>query len=198
MQAKPSQERSRAVFKPPKTAEGGDFGGQKQKKSPRSKNNSSGRGVRRTRGGQWRGKGRQAPQEFGIRQSILNASLPVVNARVRRIEYADARPPHLHLEFMRLGCSEFLIWVSPFMRLGCSECLQWFSPGLRQDFAKTLFEFGDGVWRWEGLRIAPRRVKIAPRRTKSRAQIAQGTPKSSPRASKTTNFEFFHAFFKNS
>ena len=31
MQAKPSQERSRAVFKPPKTAEGGDFWGPKAK-----------------------------------------------------------------------------------------------------------------------------------------------------------------------
>ena len=53
------------------------------------KKNSPDRGGRRTRGGQWRGKGRQAPQEFGIRQSVLNASLPVVNARVRRIELAS-------------------------------------------------------------------------------------------------------------
>ena len=50
--------------------------------------------------------------------------------RVRRIEDADARPPHLRLEFMRLGCT---------------ECVLWFSPGLRQDFAKSLLEFGDGV-----------------------------------------------------
>ena len=117
---------------------------------------------------------------------------------MRRIEYADAKPPHLHLEFIRLGCSECLLWVSPFMRLGCSECLLWFSPGLRQDFAKTLLEFGNGVWRWEGLQIAPRRDKIAPRRTKNRAQIARGTPKSSPRASKTTDFKFFQAFLKTS
>ena len=48
----------------------------------------------------------------------------------RRIEDADARPPHHRLEFMRLGCT---------------ECWLWFSPGLRQDFAKTLLEFGDGV-----------------------------------------------------
>jgi len=139
--------------------------------------------VRRTRGGRWRGKGRQAPQEYNIRQSILNASLPNVNVRVRRIEYADARPPHLHLEFIRLGCS---------------ECLLWFSPGLRQDFAKTLPEFGDGICRWEGLRIVRWRDKIDPRRVQNRAQIAQGTPKSSPRASKTTNFKFFRTFLKKS
>ena len=46
------------------------------------------------------------------------------------IENADARPPHHRLVFMRLGCT---------------ECVLWFSPGLRQDFAKTLLEFGDGV-----------------------------------------------------
>ena len=141
---KPSEERRRAPESRQRARKRATLGAKSKRDFADSKNNSSHGGVRRTRGGRWRGKGRQAPQEFGIRQSILNASLPVVNARVRRIEYADARPPHLHLEFMRLVCSECLLWVSPFMRLFCSECLLWFSPGLRQDFAKTLaMEFVD-------------------------------------------------------
>ena len=37
---------------------------------------------------------------------------------------------------------------------------------------------------------------MEPRRVKNRAQIALGTPKSSPRAPKTTNFEFFEYFLK--
>ena len=60
------------------------------------------------------------------------------------------------------------------------------SLGFCQDFVR--------VWRREGLRIAPWRDKIAPRRSKNRSQIAWGTPKSSLRASKTSNIKFFHAF----
>ena len=154
-----------------------------------SKNNSPDRGVRRTRGGQWRGKGRQAPQEFGIRQSVLNASLPVVNARVRRIEYADAKPPHLHLEFIRLGCSESLLRVSPFMRLGCSECLLWFSPRLRQDFTKTLGEFGNG-----------KTSKLPPGGTQSLlggSKIELRSPGGLPRATQELPREQISSFFEH-
>ena len=64
------------------------------------------------------------------------------------------------------------------------------SPGFCQDFARVCQDFAR-VWRWEGLQIAPWRDKIDHRRVKNRAQIARGTPKSSPIAFKTANFELF-------
>ena len=98
--------------------------------------------------------------------------------RGRRIEDADARPPHHRLEFMRLGST---------------ECWLWFSPGLRQDFTQTLLEFGDGVTMGRPSNHPPE-GKFDPRKVKNRCLIVWGTPKSNPRAPKMTIFVFFETF----
>ena len=123
-----------------------------KKQSPRG-------GVRRTRGGQWRGKGRQAPQEFGIRQSILNASLPVVNARVRRIEFAS-RDRRTLVGIRRLIRGAGLKFSSRFRR--SSTEFRWFSCP-------------------NGAQIEENRV----RQTKFREFARRSVAKSEPRAPKS-------------
>ena len=109
------------------------------------------------------------------------------------IEYADAKPPHLHLEFVRLVCSECLLLVSPFMRLGCSECLLWFSPGLHQDFAKTVRELGDG----KACKSSPGGTKSPLCGEKIELTLPGGLPRAAQKSPKQENLSFFKHNKKN-
>ena len=97
-------------------------------------------------------------------QHCLERFATLRKRRVRRIEDADARPPHPN-------------WFS------CVWVAQDVCHGFCQEFAWNLPRFCH--------RIMPRMPKSTLGWCKSQPQIAQGTLKSSPRAPMRTHFEFF-------
>ena len=125
-----------------------------------------------------RGKGRKAPRVRRGYQSTkrcLERFAPVVNDGCGglRTLTQDRRT---------------LVWSS------CAWVAQNVCFGFHQDFVKILPAFAR-IWRWSLAMGRPSnrlpRVKIDPGRVKNQGLIVRGTPKSSPKAPKITNFQLF-------
>ena len=139
-------------------------------------------------------RGGKLPEFGGIREyeALFRTLRSLRKRRVRRIEYADARPP-LHLEFIRLGCSKYLLWGFAVDSFGLLRMFAMVfartSSRFCQDFAR--------VWRWKGLQIAPPQGQNCSSEGKNSSSDRPGDSQEQPKSLQDNKFWVSSCIFKH-